>query len=72
MWGEGRRSGTPALEPGAALGKRAVAASAGGGLAFSVAGFACRSSAFLPPSPQPPSPEGKGEFLEPVDTILAT
>ena len=60
--GGGRRSGAPALEPGAALGKRAVAASAGG-LTFSVAGFACRSSAFLPPSPLPPSPSGKGEFF---------
>ena len=60
--GGGRRSGAPALEPGAALGKRAVAASAGG-LTFSVAGFACRSSAFLPPSPLPPSPSGKGEIF---------
>ena len=31
-----------------------------GGLAFSVAGFACRSSAFLPPSPLPPFPSGEG------------
>ena len=57
----GRRSGAPALEPGAALGKRAVAASAGG-LTFSVAGFACRSSAFLPPSPLPPSRREGGIF----------
>ena len=60
MRGGGRRSGAPALEPGAALGKRAVAASAGG-LAFSIAGFACRSSNCLPLSPPTPLPRrGRG------------
>ena len=33
-----------------------------GGLAFSVAGFACRCSNCLPPSPLPPFPAGRGSF----------
>ena len=60
LFRRGFAPGTPALESGAALGKGAFAASAGG-LAFPVAGFACRSSAFLPLSPLPPLPlRGRG------------
>ena len=49
--------GTPAAEPGR---KNAVLA---GGLGFLVAGFTCRISAFLPPSPRPPSRREGGDFL---------
>ena len=42
---------------------RAGNRASGGGLAFFAACRSCRLFTFLPPSPQPPSPPGKGETL---------
>ena len=60
--GGGQRSGTPALEPGAALGKRAVAASAGGGWLFRLPDLPAVAVPFCPYPPYPLPLRGRGSF----------
>ena len=54
--------GAHAYEPGRRW-LRAENRASGGGLAFFAACRPCRLFTFLPPSPRPPSPMGKGETL---------
>ncbi len=53
----------PATVPGAARVRRTVCSFFGGWLCPGGSGSTCPRLNCLPPSPQPPSPPGKGEFL---------